>query len=146
MKWLANAAEVETSLLISGSIPIPSFRVELGLTDASADSLNNHVTTTRKKEFKAAVEAGDERRWVYTSNWKEWPAEITIKDNRRGDGNVGGLYSKIHVFCICVLNVIRCVLNISNEYTSSSSSTQLSQGWLQAHIQPKRLLDKKKDK
>ena len=105
LKWLANAAQVETSLLISGSKPIPSFRVELGLTDASSDSLNNHMTTTRKKEFKAAVEVGDERRWVYTSNWKEWPAEITIKDNRRGDGNVGGPYSKFMCYCMCVLNV-----------------------------------------
>ena len=105
MKWLANAAEVETSLLISGSIPIPSFRVELGLTDASADSLNNHVTTIRaKKPFQAAVKAGDERRWVYPSNWKEWPAVITIKDNRRGDGNVGGSYSK-SCFIVCALNV-----------------------------------------
>ena len=104
LMWMAKASDTETSLSIVGTNPGPSFRYELGLTEAAYDSLEHHAKNVRKKEFEAAKANGDERRWIYPRNWKEWPAELTIKDERIDDDSVilfGGRYVKSgckHVF------------------------------------------------
>ena len=95
LKWLVNSTETVTTLSITGNGPIPSFRLELGLTDTTATSLSNHANNVRKKEYKVAVKAGDERRWVYPSNWKEWPEEIVIHENKSSIGKVRGSYVKV---------------------------------------------------
>ena len=56
---MAKASDTETSLSIVGTNPGPSFRYELGLTDAASDSLEHHAKNVRRKEFAAAKAHGD---------------------------------------------------------------------------------------
>ena len=92
LKWVVKAESTEQSLSLVGNNAMPSFRTEVGLTDDAAKSLTKHATTTRKKEFGAAKGHGDERRWIYPNNWKEWPEKITIMDDQAS--TLGGTYER----------------------------------------------------
>jgi len=95
LKWTVKAIASKTSLSLVGNSAVPSFRLEVGLTDLAANSLKDHATSARKKEYAAAKANGDQRRWIYPNNYREWPEEIVINDSRESNGNViclGGGY------------------------------------------------------
>eukprot|EP00957_Ditylum_brightwellii_P090937 6924770-Ditylum_brightwellii.AAC.1 len=62
-----------------GENPMVSERAETGLTDFSAESLvENAKKSHNAKSFGPAKQRGEERRWIYAKNWKNWPEKITI--------------------------------------------------------------------
>ena len=79
-EWVA--AKLDTtlhSLKIVGSTPGESFRVETGLTDEAARGVNSGCKqNNNKKKFAEAQRLGEERRWVYVKNWKEWPEKLVV--------------------------------------------------------------------
>ncbi|KAL7551244.1 LOW QUALITY PROTEIN: hypothetical protein ACHAWF_014435, partial [Thalassiosira exigua] len=95
--WKAKGTAFKTiPLSLVGTTVVPSFRMEVGLTDDAADSLQKHVTGTRKKEYMAAKahDMASERRWVYAKNWRDWPAEITVLDSSASYLNLSGKYTR----------------------------------------------------
>lgn len=78
--WQGKAPVSDLSLVVKGEGAEVSPRVEVGLTDDAANAL---VEATRRntnvKAFNAAKSRGEARRWIYPTNWKEWPSKITIE-------------------------------------------------------------------
>lgn len=78
--WEGKGPDSVVCLIVKGEGSEESPRVEMGLSDAAADSL---VEATRgssnRKHFQSAVKRGEKRRWTYPTNWKEWPTKITIQ-------------------------------------------------------------------
>lgn len=78
--WKGNGESSEISLVVKGEGIEDSPRVEVGLTDHAADALQEATRrNTNAKAFKEAKRRGEERRWIYPANWKEWPSNITIE-------------------------------------------------------------------
>lgn len=78
--WMAVMSDpIISTLKVEGFDPMPSFRVEMGLTDDADRAIRTHVKKpTNKASFEKASQLGETRRFLYTDNWKEWPGRITI--------------------------------------------------------------------
>ncbi|KAG7339316.1 SNF2 family helicase [Nitzschia inconspicua] len=77
--WRALDADSMVSLRILGTSPEPSFRVELGLLEQACQQLHdNAFKGSQAKYFKKSQKIGEERRWVYAENWKEWPGVLSL--------------------------------------------------------------------
>jgi hypothetical protein len=97
LQWYVKEPEGKTFIQLSGQGSTPSFRVDLGLTDDAPEALKAHTSRKAiKKAFEAAEERGEQRRWLYASNWKEWPASIKIRCFDAGpmDTRVLGTYKR----------------------------------------------------
>ena len=78
--WRAREEPTALSLEITGKDPEPSIRVEMGLTDKAAANLRvASFKGPQKKHFQSAQKRGEDRRWLYPTNWKEWPSTLEIK-------------------------------------------------------------------
>eukprot|EP00986_Skeletonema_menzelii_P009048 scaffold4016_cov116-Skeletonema_menzelii.AAC.5 len=80
----------------------------VGLTDEAAEAMVKNSKDTQAKSFNAASKRGEERRWLYAKNWKEWPEEVTIEDGMMDDCdvNLGGKY--VRVGCLHTFNQNAC--------------------------------------
>ncbi len=108
MTWIAKAPDTETSLSIVGEGTTPSFRVQVGLTDKTAEAMIANSQGPQKAHFKAAKARGELRRWHYAANWKEWPKQLIIDDGRMDDSdfNLGGTYNRVG--CLHTFNQNAC--------------------------------------
>jgi len=106
--WIVKEADTETSLSIVGNGITPSFRVQVGLTDAAAKAMVINSQEAQKAHFKAAKARGESRRWHYADNWKDWPEELFIDDDRMDDSdvNLGGTYTRVG--CLHTFNQNAC--------------------------------------
>lgn len=66
-----------TTLSVVGTNPSPSFRIQVGLNDVAVEGQRKAIKT-QHKAFAQAKQLGEERRWLYVKNWKEWPSEISV--------------------------------------------------------------------
>jgi hypothetical protein len=94
--WEIKMPKTRAKIQLSGQGTTPSHRVEVGLTDLAASALEEH---TQKKSsmnaFEAAKERGEERRWIYPSNWKDWPESIRIRCfDETVDDRIIGIYKR----------------------------------------------------
>jgi len=77
--WMARCLNISSDLKVVGSHSTPSFRATTGLTDQAQKSLQQYAEADRQtKDFIKAKKNGQERRFIYPINWKEWPHEIFI--------------------------------------------------------------------
>ena len=77
--WLVKETIGTSSLLVSGQGMTLSHRVEVGLTESASAALEEHARKKPiEKKFKEAKRRGEQRRWLYPDNWKEWPKLITV--------------------------------------------------------------------
>lgn len=77
--WKALTKSSVASLKISGENDSPSFRLELGLLDKADEQLRkNAYRGAQKKHFQKSQSIGEERRWIYPTNWKNWPAVLSV--------------------------------------------------------------------
>jgi site-specific DNA-cytosine methylase len=77
--WRSRDTMKSFQLKIVGSDPAPSTRVELGLTDTAGKALRVVGSQgAQKSYFKLAKERGEEERWLYHKNWKDWPNTMTM--------------------------------------------------------------------
>lgn len=89
-QWMARSRNVDATLVVQGSKPSNSFRVDVGINDEAHKSI---LATTKKqnaKDCNAAKQRGEARRWLYPDNWKEWPDEIVIT----GEDELEGTYER----------------------------------------------------
>jgi hypothetical protein len=71
----------ELTVRVEGTGITESIRAEVGLTDkVYADLKASTSDSYRNKSFAAAKSRGEERRWLYPVNWKDWPESISIKN------------------------------------------------------------------
>ena len=68
-----------TTLSVIGVNPTPSFRIQVGLNDIALEGQFKAIKT-QHKAYDQAKKRGEERRWLYVENWRDWPQEITISD------------------------------------------------------------------
>jgi len=88
VEWKVKVADNIVSLILKGEEPTASARVEMGLTDDASKSLE---ATAKKrhnvKTFQESKKRGEERRWKYAENWKEWPGKITVERSSKEQSN-----------------------------------------------------------
>jgi hypothetical protein len=87
--WKANSKPKRVSLTIEGLNVTESPRVKAGLTDSAAKMLKN--ATEKKniiKSYESACARKEQSRWIYASNWKDYPSVIKIS----GEGSISGTY------------------------------------------------------
>lgn len=97
LKWHLKMPDEKAIIQLSGQGSTPSFRVEVGLRDVAANALEEYTNRKAiKKAFEAAKERGEERRWLYPRNWKEWPETFRIRcfDTGALDDRVPGIYKR----------------------------------------------------
>ncbi|KAL7533584.1 hypothetical protein ACHAXR_005329, partial [Thalassiosira sp. AJA248-18] len=58
LNWTVKAIGTKRSLSLVGNGVVPSFRIEVGLTDAAAESLKKHANSTRKKNTQPHKQTG----------------------------------------------------------------------------------------
>ena len=82
VRWEGRNMDETTSISLKGKGVTDSFRVEVGLTDEAADTLQ-HICGKPfyTKHFQAAKRRGELRRWQYPENWREWPETIQVGSN-----------------------------------------------------------------
>lgn len=78
-------ADKTVTLSVVGANPSPSFRIQVGLNDVAVEGQKKAIKT-QHKAFAQAKQLGEERRWLYVKNWKEWPSEITVSGYPELDG------------------------------------------------------------
>jgi hypothetical protein len=70
------------------------------VTDKACNDLKAATSNTHSaKDFNLARDRGEERRWLYADNWKEWPDKISIKvtsgvDSIASDHDILGDYRR----------------------------------------------------
>lgn len=79
--WSVKDINENFSATVEGYGVTASTRVEVGLvTDKACNDLKAATSNTYSaKDFNVARDRGEERRWLYAENWKEWPEKISIK-------------------------------------------------------------------
>jgi hypothetical protein len=95
--WMVKASDSICNMKVVGSDPTPSFRESLGLTDQAAQDLKKYSEGSRQtKDFVNAKTNGQERRFVYAKNWKEWPKKIEIEQDDSDDLlHLSGVYERV---------------------------------------------------
>lgn len=79
MMWSQRMKPETTDLVVEGTGESPSFRAETGINQDAPDALvANSKTKYYQKIVANAKQRGEERRWIYPSNWEVWPQKITI--------------------------------------------------------------------
>ena len=78
--WKMKEMDSVTTLTVVGSNTSPSFRIQVGLKDEALEGQRNAIKT-QHKAFAAAKSRGEERRWLYVKNWKEWPENISVSNH-----------------------------------------------------------------
>jgi len=87
--WIGRSKETTAVVGVVGEGSTDSNRVDVGLTNDAEIALKDQVTRNHvKKDFAAAKNRGEERRWIYPKNWKVWPETITINDVPQQEGCV----------------------------------------------------------
>ena len=99
-----------TTLSVVGSKTSPSFRIQVGLKDEALEGQRNAIKT-QHKAFAAAKSRGEERRWLYVKNWKEWPENITVSDHPA----ISGEYARVN--CEQTINQSACWVRKQTEDT-----------------------------
>lgn len=92
--WSMRMADKKGAICAEGSEVGLSFRAELGLTQKAADGCREGALQRGNvKHFNDAKMRHEERRWVYPSNWKQWPNVIAVRATE-GDGStiISGRY------------------------------------------------------
>ena len=94
--WQIRMPEERTALEVVGEGKTDSYRMEVGLTDKAAESLQAHANKKcNAKNVNAAKSRGEKSRWVYPTNWKDWPETITVSSKDKSlDGRILGAYSR----------------------------------------------------
>ena len=118
LEWMQKTAAQVTDLTVEGEGETPSFRSETGINDDAPIALEKFAKTRDKvKIVAAAKKRGEQRRWLYSDNWKTWPRTITISG---GDSIASALHGKyIRASCRQTTNQVRsptfsqflCLLN-----------------------------------
>ena len=95
--WMMRMPEKKGVFQLAGSEPGESFRKELGLTENAAEAwIQGAQTKINQKHFKSAKSRGEERRWLYPSNWTEWPNVIQVKaESSAMTVDIGGRYKRV---------------------------------------------------
>lgn len=88
--WKVRETNGTTTLSVAGTNPSPSFRIQMGLNDVALEG-QRKATKTQHKAFAAAKSRGEERRWLYVKNWKDWPQDISVS----GCSELAGEYSRV---------------------------------------------------
>ncbi|GKY91341.1 hypothetical protein MPSEU_000106300 [Mayamaea pseudoterrestris] len=78
--WLVREQDVAARVIVEGEGVTDSLRAEVGLADEVAKELKcTAAKSHNKKHYVNARDRGEERRWIYADNWKQWPETILIK-------------------------------------------------------------------
>eukprot|EP00934_Nitzschia_sp_Nitz4_P001526 Nitzschia sp. Nitz4//scaffold16_size188269//113894//121049//NITZ4_001800-RA/size188269-processed-gene-0.61-mRNA-1//1//CDS//3329538544//1526//frame0 len=85
--WEVREQSISKDLMIVGSEPCDSQRVNVGLNDTAEESLRNHKVAS---SHKPNIESRNSL-IKYPSLWKKWPGTIEVS----GDDRVAGTYKKI---------------------------------------------------
>jgi hypothetical protein len=99
--WSVKDINENSSAIVEGSGVTASARVEVGLvTDKASNDLKAATSNPyTAKDFILARDRGEERRWLYAENWREWPEKISIKttsgvDSIASDHDILGDYQR----------------------------------------------------
>lgn len=101
IEWKARTDDsVYSSFRLEGEGTTDSPRVEVGLTDVALDGLKEGSKgKLNVKHFQKAKERGEERRWLYPKQWKQWPEKIHLTATSSDDGgtadyDISGTYER----------------------------------------------------
>lgn len=93
--WLHKTESEMSDLILKGVGATPSFRAELGINDYAKERIDATAQSNHKKKAVEAAKArGEERRFFYVNNWKEWPEMIDISGGGEAASIVHGQYER----------------------------------------------------
>jgi hypothetical protein len=99
--WKVKDADSKATLSVVGTNSSPSFRIQVGLNDIALEGQRKAIQT-QKKAFADAKSRGEQRRWLYVKNWKDWPQVMTVS----GSSVLSGEY--VRVGCQQTINQSAC--------------------------------------
>ena len=96
VKWELRGMQKSLKCKLVGSKPVDSYRMKIGITEASVTGYNGvHIAMGKqKKHFERDKKAGDDPRWRYPSSWKKEPEEIEVSGFSENDEDLNGTYVK----------------------------------------------------
>ena len=101
IEWKARTADsVFSSFRLEGEGTTDSPRIEVGLTEVALDALKEASKGKQNvKHFQKAKERGEERRWLYPKQWKQWPEKIHLTATSSDEGDtaaddISGTYER----------------------------------------------------